>query len=281
MVPDDDAERGRVRREPGTHDATTYAVPPGGWRPGAVVRSRAGDHPEHSSGRRMTDDPGFFDILGALIPLGLAGAFSWLPVTGVVVLLLAGSGIVKVWSFVVGRVFGLAVITVGCVAGARALPVPRSMPTPEGPAVAGAEVALGVALVLLGVVSWLRRHHTRSRGEPAWQRRLGEASVPAVFVTSLVVDLQPKGLLLGLSSGVVVRAGELPFAEAVIAVVVYLALASSSVLLPVVATRVAPARTKRWLQNGQAWLADHGSVVTAVVAALVGVVLVVDGLLRF
>lgn len=229
----------------------------------------------------MTEGAGFEDVLGALIPLGIAGAFSWLPVTGVVVLLLAGSGLVKVWAFVVGRVVGLALLTIGFVAGARALPVPRSTPTIEGPVVAGAEVAAGLALVVVGVVAWLRRDRERDQGQPAWQRRLGAASVPAVLLTSLVVDLQPKGLLLGLSSGVVVRAGDIPFAEAAVAVVIYLVLASSSVLLPVVATHVAPVRTERWLRGGQAWLAAHGSVLTSVVAALVGVVLVVDGLLRF
>jgi len=64
-------------------------------------------------------------------------------------------------------------------------------------------------------------------------------------------------------------------------VLIYLVLASSSVLLPVVATQVAPVRTERWLRRAQAWLAGHGPVLTAVVAGLVGVLLVVDGLLRF
>jgi Sap, sulfolipid-1-addressing protein len=227
----------------------------------------------------MSEDPGFWSTLGALIPLGVAGAFSWLPVTGLVVLLLAGSGMTRVWSFVAGRVVGLALITVAFVAGARALRAPRSAPALEGPVVAGAEVAAGIALVVVGVVSWL--HRDRARAEPAWRRRLGEASVPAVFLTSLVVDLQPKGLVLGLAAGVVVRAGSMPLAEAVLAVVVYLAIAAASVLLPLVATYVAPARTQRWLRETQDWLTAHGSVLTAVVAALVGVVLVVDGVGRF
>lgn len=229
----------------------------------------------------MTDDPGFWDTLWSLVPLGIAGAFSWLPVTGVVVLLLARSGMARVWAFVAGRVFGLALITVAFVAGARALPVPRSAPTLEGPLVAGAEIVAGVALVVVAGLTWLRASRSRGRAEPAWQRRLGEASVPAVFLTSLVVDLQPKGLVLGLASGVVVRAGSMAFAEAVIAVLIYLALAASSVVIPVVATYAAPRRTERWLQAAQDWLAAHGSVVTAIVLALVGVVLVVDGAQRF
>ncbi len=227
----------------------------------------------------MSEDAGFWDTLGSLVPLGLAGAFSWLPVTGLVVLMLAGSGMARVWAFVAGRVFGLALITVAFVAGARALPAPRSAPSLEGPVVAGAEVTAGVALVAVGLVAWLRRSRTRS--EPAWRRRLNEASLPAVFLTSLVVDLQPKGLVLGLASGVVVRAGSMPVAEAVLAVVVYLAVAASSVLLPLVATYAAPARTRRWLRAAQAWLNDYGSVLTAVVVAAVGVVLVVDGVARF
>ena len=229
----------------------------------------------------MTDSPGFWDTLFALVPLGLAGAFSWMPVTGVVVLLLAGSGMARVWAFVVGRVFGLVLLTAGFVAGARALPTPRSYERLEGPVIAGAEVFVGVVLVVLGVVAWVRRDVERSRTQPAWQRRLGEASLPAVFLTSVIVDLQPKGLVLGLSSGVVVRAGSMPVPEAVVAVVVYLAIASSSVLLPVVAMNVAPRRTSRWLRTGQDWLVRNGSAVTAVVLALVGLVLVVDGCTRF
>jgi hypothetical protein len=227
----------------------------------------------------VSEDAGFWDTLWALVPLGLAGAFSWLPLTGLVLLLLAGSGMARVWAFVAGRVFGLALITVAFVAGARALPVPRSAPSLEGPVVAGAEVTVGVALVAVGLVAWLRRN--RERSEPAWRRRLSEASVPAVFLTSVVVDLQPKGLVLGLASGVVVRAGSMPVAEAVLAVVLYLAVAASSVLLPLVATYAAPAGTRRWLRAAQSWLDDYGSFLTAVVAALVGVVLVVDGLGRF
>jgi hypothetical protein len=227
----------------------------------------------------VSEEAGFWDTLWSLIPLGVAGAFSWLPLTGLVLLMLAGSGMARVWAFVVGRVFGLALITVAFVAGARALPAPRSAPSLEGPVVAGTEVTVGVALVAVGLVAWLRRN--RERSEPAWRRRLSEASVPAVFLTSVVVDLQPKGLVLGLASGVVVRAGSMPVAEAVLAVVLYLAIAASSVLLPLVATYVAPARTRRWLRAAQTWLNDYGSFLTAVVAALVGVVLVVDGLARF
>ena len=111
--------------------------------------------------------------------------------------------------------------------------------------------------------------------------RLGDASATAVFTTSVLVDLQPKGLVLGLSAGAVVRGGSMPLAEAVVAVVIYLALASSSVFLPVVAASVAPVRTERWLRAAQDWLAAHGSVLTAVVAGLVGVLLVVDAVGRF
>ncbi len=226
----------------------------------------------------MSEDAGFWEVLGTLVPLGLVGAFSWLPVTGVVLLLLAPDGSSKVPAFVAGRVFGLAVVTVAFVAGARALP---AAPDLDGPLVASIEVLAGVALVLVGLHSWHGRHHARHHATPAWLNRLGDASTTAVFVTSVVVDLQPKGLVLGLSAGAVVRGGSMPLAQAVLAVVVYLALASSSVFLPVVAASVAPARTRRWLRAGQDWLAAHGSVLTALVAAAVGVVLVVDAVGRF
>lgn len=226
----------------------------------------------------MTDSPGFLDVMQVLVPLGLVGAFSWLPVTGVVILLLSPDGRSKVPAFVAGRVFGLAAVTVAFVAGAQALP---PAPHLEGPVVASIESATGAALVLVGVHSWRGRHRPHHRSMSGWLDRLDDASATAVFTTSVLVDLQPKGLVLGLSAGAAVRGGSMPVAEAVVAVVVYLALASSSVLLPVAATAVAPARTERWLRAGQRWLTAHGSVLTAAVAALVGVVLVVDGSSRF
>lgn len=226
----------------------------------------------------MSEDAGFWEVLETLVPLGLVGAFSWLPVTGVVVLLLAPEGRAKVPAFLAGRVVGLAAVTVACVAGARALP---SVPHLDGPVVASTEVVTGVALVLVGLFSWHGRHHVHHRTTPAWLGRLGRASPTAVFTTSVLIDLQPKGLLLGVAAGAVVRGGSMPGAEAVIAVVLYLALAASSVFLPVVATAVAPARTSGWLRAARDWLTAHGSVVTAVVAALVGLLLVVDAVARF
>ena len=226
----------------------------------------------------MTEDAGFWDTLQMLVPLGLVGAFSWLPVTGVVLLLLSRDGRAKVPAFVAGRVFGLAAVTVAFVAAARALP---SVPTLDGPAVASIEVLCGVALVLVGLYSWHGRHHKHHRSVPGWLTRLGDASATAVFTTSVLVDLQPKGLVLGVAAGAVVRGGSMPVPEAVVAVVVYLALAASSVFLPVVATALAPVRTERWLRATQAWLTAHGSLLAAVVAALAGVVLVVDAVHRF
>jgi hypothetical protein len=226
----------------------------------------------------VTPGGGFEDILGTLIPLALVGAFSWLPVTGVVLLLLAPEGRAKVPAFLAGRVFGLALVTVAFVAGARALP---PAPHLDGPVVASVEVLAGVALVLLALFSWHGRHRQHHQATPAWLARLGDASATAVFTTSVVVDLQPKGLVLGLSAGAVVRGGSMPLAEAVIAVLVYLAVASSSVFLPVFAASIAPVRTERWLRAAQDWLARHGAVLTAVVAGLAGIVLVVDAVGRF
>ena len=226
----------------------------------------------------MTEDAGFWDVLGALVPLGLVGAFSWMPVTGVVILLLAPGGRSRIPAFLAGRVVGLAVITVAFVAGARALP---PAPDLDGPLVASIEVLAGVALVLVGLFSWHGRHQTHHRSTPAWLERLGESSAAAIFTTSIVVDLQPKGLVLGVAAGAVVRGGSMPVAEAVLAVALYLALAASSVFLPVITAAVAPARTERWLRATQDWLTAHGAVLTAVVAGVVGIVLVVDAVGRF
>ena len=226
----------------------------------------------------MTESPDLGSVLVQLLPIALAGTFSWLPVTGILVLLLSSDGRPKAPAFLLGRVVGMGLMTVAFVAGARALP---PFPALEGPFVAWTEIGVGVALVVVGVVAWVRRGGSHRGRMGSWLERLGDASTVAVLGASLLVDLQPKGILLALSAGVVLRTGRLPALEAVVAVALYLALASSSVLVPVVASVLAPTRTRRVMQAAQRWLDRHGSVVTAVVVAAVGIVLLVDGFRRF
>ena len=68
--------------------------------------------------------------------------------------------------------------------------------------------------------------------------------------------------------------------DAVIIIVVYLALASSTVTVPIIATLASPTRMQPRLVSARDWLDRNGGHITVVVLLMVGLVILGDGLTR-
>ncbi len=219
----------------------------------------------------------FWSTVGSIAPFASAEALSYTPVVGALVLLLGDRGRRAAVIYLVGWLTALAVVATTFVVGGRAL-MPRVRI--HGPVVGVVEIVVGLALVVVGVVAW-RGRAISGRTIDRLLDRLEEAHGPALFLAGLLLGLGPKSLLLGLSAGVVVRQASLPLAEVVLAVVAYVVLAGWTVALPVVASFVVPKAANRWFEAVEGWLTRHGSLVTAIVLAVVGVVVVVDGIGRY
>ena len=211
----------------------------------------------------------FWGAFAQLAPLASVEALSYTPVTGAVVLLLGDDGRRAAVVYLVGWLTALSLTSTVFVVGGGAL-VPRVHP--EGPVVATLELVVGLALLVVAVLTW-RARAVSGRTLERLLDRLDDASGPAVFAAGLLLGLGPKSLLLGLSAGIVVRGAALPLAEVV--------LAGWTVALPVVATLVAPQLMHRLLGRVERWLTRHGSLVTALVLAVVGVVVAIDAVGRW
>src|SRR5258705_1707318 len=143
-------------------------------------------------------------VLGQLIPLALVVAMSPLTIIPSIVLVLQSdrarpTGL----AFMSGWLLGLAATT------AVFVQLPRLLDGLNRPAptwAAWVRIAVGIALVALGVWRWVTRHQINK--QPAWLSRLSRmtpAGAAAVGVGLILVN--PKVLVMNAAAGLVIRTG--------------------------------------------------------------------------
>ncbi|GAA2237253.1 GAP family protein [Herbiconiux moechotypicola] len=246
-------------------------------------------------------------IIGHLLPLAVGVALSSVPIVVMVLILLSPRGRWASLSYLVGTVVGLSALTVGFTAAASLLPpLPASKESPE---VAAIEIVLGVALLALAVVRFVRaRHRNRvraarvvggmraadtaagpdpalsildddvSHGPPVWMTRLtGLGPVPS-FGVGFVLMLRPKNLLLTIAAGVAIATGGVSVGEMAVAVAVYVVLGLSTLAAPIIFTLLDPARMKRPLEETRVWIEGNSAMVTTIVVFVLATVIIGSGL---
>jgi threonine/homoserine/homoserine lactone efflux protein len=212
------------------------------------------------------------DVLGELLPLGLAIAASPFPVVPAILLLFTARPKAAGLSFLAGWVAGIVTATVASVALATVVELGDE---PSAWA-SWVRVILGVALLTLGTRQWVRR---AAREEaPGWMRSI-DAATPrtAARLGVLLSAANPKVLLLAAAAGLVIGSAGLATTEAVTATVAFTVVASSTVALPLLAYVLAGQRVLAPLGRARVWLQDNSAAVMAVVIWVIGALLVVKG----
>ncbi len=92
--------------------------------------------------------------LGQLLPIAVAVAFSSVPITATILILLSPQRNISGAAFLIGWVAGLTLVVSGAAFCAEALPI-TSLRTQES-AFGIAEIVIGGALMVLGIVSGIR-----------------------------------------------------------------------------------------------------------------------------
>ncbi len=200
---------------------------------------------------------------GTLLPIALAVAVSSVPITLTILILLSPKRNRLAIPFLIGWVVGMAVVVVVSSIGANALPI-RSIRTSQK-AIGIAEIIVGAGLLVIAVFTWRRA----AKGPAERPSRLLDSVDRLGPVTALglafVLNLRPKGLLLGVAAGLAIAGARLTGTDAVIVTLVYLALATSSVTVPIIATLVSPTRMQPRLVATRDWLDRNGGHITVVI----------------
>lgn len=202
-----------------------------------------------------------------LIPLALAAALSSVPITATIFILLSESRSRSGLGFLAGTVLGTFTTVALATVASQALPGrPR-----EHDALAGKlEVVIGIALVLLGVVTLAHRSRAGSGSGPGWLDSIGTFGILPVFGIGLALNLRPKALLLAAAAGLAIVGVDLVFHDNLGLVAFYTAIATCTVGVPIVATILFPRRMEPRLLAAKGWIAAHSSTVGATMMILIG-----------
>ena len=214
-------------------------------------------------------------MLGQLIPLALVVAMSPLTIIPAIVLVLQSdrarpTGL----AFMSGWLLGLAATT------AVFVQLPRLLDGLNRPAptwAAWVRIAVGIALVALGVWRWVTRHQVTK--QPAWLSRLSRmtpAGAAAVGVGLILVN--PKVLVMNAATGLVIGTAGVGVPGAWLAVAYYTVLAGSTVVVPILAYAVAGERVDQKLERVKRWMERQHAVLMAGFLAVVGLLLVYTGI---
>jgi hypothetical protein len=217
-----------------------------------------------------------WQALGALLPIAVAVAFSSVPLTVTILILLSPNRGRAALPFLVGWVIGVAAVISLSAVGAAAL----SKPLRRGPetAVVVLEIVIGAALMALAVIYLRRRAPVSSTGLPRWLSAVDSFGPLVCFAIAVVLSFRPKGLLLGVAGGLALSAASLKADEAVLLIIIYTAIATSSVVVPIVASFIAPRRMEPRLVSARDWLIVNGRILTSIMMFMIGVVILGYGL---
>jgi hypothetical protein len=159
----------------------------------------------------------------------------------------------------------------------------------QGSVSAGLDLALGVPLVVIGVLVGTGRLHGRHRapapagdGQPAkregWaQRVLREPRFGLAVLLGAVAGTPGATYITALHQLVT---GKSATAVQAVAVIVFVVIEFSLVLVPFVFLQFRPEATKARLQRSQEWLMGHARQLMAGVAVFVGAYMVISALVR-
>jgi hypothetical protein len=217
-----------------------------------------------------------WQALGGLLPIAVAVAISSVPITVTILILLSPNRTRAAVPFLVGWVTGVVAVIILSALGASALPAPPR----RGPDIVTAvlHIMIGIALVVLGVISLRRSSRSERTGLPGWLSAVDSFGVLAAFGVAVLLDFRPKGLLLGIAAGLALHNASVRASEAAVLIAIYTLIATSTVVVPITASLMAPRWMEPRLIAARDWLAQNGRTLTSSMMLMIGVVILGIGL---
>lgn len=216
--------------------------------------------------------------IGDILPVAVAVAISPLPVSAVILMLFTPQARTNGWAFAAGWLTALLVV------GGVTLLIGGSgdVSTDESASDLAFFLRLAVGALFLAMAfrSWNSRPSEGQESEiPGWMSAI-DAFTPAkaLGLGALLAGVNPKNLGLTLSAGMSISQAGLDGAESVVALLVFVILASLTVVGPVIFYLLAGPAAKKPLEGIKGWLIANNATVMVVLLTLIGAKLFGDGL---
>ena len=213
-------------------------------------------------------------VLTGVIGLGLVIALSPITIIPAVLVLQAPRPRPAGLAFLAGWVLGLAALTALSV-GASGLLGGLDKSPPRW--ASWLRVVLGSALILYGVYQWLtRRSHTES---PAWMRSFATITPRrAALTAAALVVIRPDVLLICVPAGLAIGGSGLDLPLVWMAAVIFVAVAASTVAIPILAYAAAGHRLDDPLARLKDWMDRNNAALMAALFVAIGLLVLYHGI---
>jgi hypothetical protein len=211
---------------------------------------------------------------GELLPLAVAIAISVTTIITTVLMLLSPEAKSRTVGLLVGCVVGVGGAVALFAFLADLLPTQDSGGSTLEASVI--KLVVGVLLVVLALREWRGRPASGDRAElPKWMAGVDSMLPSKALVLGLLLSaVVPKNLLLALSAGLIVGEAGFSSGRAAVVIVVFTAIATSTVAVPVVAHLVAPTRMRAPFERLREWLVENSVAIMVVLLLVIGVVMI-------
>jgi hypothetical protein len=209
-------------------------------------------------------------------PLALGVALSPIPVAAIMIILMASRARICAPAFLLGWILGI--LTVGFVVFlVPGIDTARGEPT----ALSGVlRIVLGFILLFLSMRRWRYRAAPGESPEvPGLFVHLDQMGVGQSWTTGfLLASINPKNLFLTVAGAATIDASMLGKEAQVIALLVFAAVASLTIALPVVAYFLARRRAEARFRGWKDWLVKNNVIIVRVLLIVFGLLLISRGM---
>jgi hypothetical protein len=216
--------------------------------------------------------------ISAVLTFAIGVAISPVPIIAVILMLFSPRARVNGPAFLVGWLLALAAVSAVVYALSHDGNVATSGTAADS--VSWGKIVLGVALLLLARRSWRKRPAPGEEAPaPKWMATVDTLSPGKAFGLGLVLaGVNPKNLILTAGAAAGLAQLGLSTTDAVVAVVVFVVVASLTIAIPVLYALFGGEHARAALDSVKVWLSAHDAAVMGVLFLVFGVDLIAKGL---
>ncbi|BBX24294.1 membrane protein [Mycolicibacter terrae] len=217
---------------------------------------------------------GLGSIWIALVPLALVVALSPITVIPAILVLHTPHPRETGLTFLIGWLAGLAALTAAFVAGSGLLGGLDKTP----PAWASwLRIVVGATLIAFGIYRWTARH---GHGEmPGWMRSFTRMTpLRAGLMAAVLAAIRPEVLFMCAAAGLAIGSAGLGAAAAWQAAAFFVAVAASTVVIPILGYLAASHRLDPALGRLKDWMEQQHAALVAVILVLIGAMVTYNGI---
>lgn len=216
------------------------------------------------------------DAIGGFLPYAVGVAVSPIPIAGVLLMLVSKRARTNGPMFLLGWLVGLAVV------GVVVLLIPGLETGGGEPSTATGIVkgVLGLLLLFVGIRSWQGRPAADEEAKmPGWMERIdGMNGLAALGMAFLLSAVNPKNLLLAVGGAATITSSGLTTSEEYVALAVFVAIASLTILVPVLGYLILGKRGEQAMMATKDWLIQNNQTVMAVLLLVISVAMIGDAI---